>query len=207
MRAVGRDAVVVNLAALSGVDAYAPWRNQLWTTEANSAAVLNQLSQQEVFIDDVDEPVGFLAVTNLLPLTWSFDFLTVVAVLIAVVSLTGLALFVAARARRQRLSAVMLRRMGLSRRGLQAALATELIGIVTAGWIIGSLTGIAGLSLAASTTDPYPGYPPSTLLQYPTAIIALTGAGLLIAGLALSAVTGRAAKPDEAAQILRTTEQ
>ena len=184
MRLPGRPALVVDLAALAGLDRYAGWHNELWTDQQHVGAVLAGLTGRGVLTDDIEDPSTFLDATSLLPVTWTFDFLTALSALLAGVSAAGLLLFLAARAQRQEIGYVLMRRMGMTRGAHRRSLLLEIGALTGWAWTAGCLTGTLALAVATRMVDVDPGFPPPTVLRLPLGTAALA-AGLLGAAAAL----------------------
>lgn len=203
MRYPSRPMLVVDLAAISDLDRFGGWHNELWTDQQHVAEVLSRLSAQGIIADDIQDPATFLDATSLLRVTWTFDFLRVVSTLIGVVSLAGLFLFLSARQRRQAAAYVLLKRMGMSPLTYLRSLLLELTALSAWSWLTGCLTGALALLVATNTIDVNPGFAPPTLLRLPVDVILITGAALLVAVFALSYWTQRRAEQADPASILR----
>jgi putative ABC transport system permease protein len=199
-----RPAIVVNLAAVADLDPFGNWSNELWTDQAHAPTVLAALSQQSVLTDDVQQPATFLDAAGLLPVTWTFQFLQAVAVLVAAVSAAALLLFLSARQQRQQAAYVLMRRMGLTRGTSLRSLLLELGALTGWAWVTGAATGVVALLVATRNIDVDPGYLPPTLLRLPTAVILSTAAGLAVIAAALAAWTQRRSDLAQPAAVLRT---
>jgi putative ABC transport system permease protein len=196
-------AVVVDLSAVAGLDPFGGWHNELWTDQAHASAVLTALRQRHILTDGVQQPAGFLDAVSLLPVTWTFDFLRAVALLVAAMGAGGLLLFLAARQQRQQVSYVLMRRMGLGRGAHLRSLLVELGALTGWAWLTGVVTGVGALVIAARTIDVDPGYLPPTLLRLPATTIAGIAAGLALVAVALAGWTQRRADRARAAVLLR----
>lgn len=199
-----RPAIVVDLAAVAGMDPFGNWSNELWTDQAHAPAALAALARRGALTDDVQQPATFLDAAGLLPVTWTFQFLQAVAILVAAVSAAALLLFVSARRQRQQAAYVLMRRMGLTRGSHLRSLLLELGAVAVWAWVTGAASGVVALVIATHLIDVDPGYLPPTLLRLPTAVIASTAAGLAVVAAALAAWTRRRSELAHPAVVLRT---
>lgn len=147
------------------------WHNELWTDSAAAPTVLAALTYRGILIDDTQRPAGFLDATSLLPVTWTFQFLQAVSLLVAVISVAQLLLLLAARQQRQEVSYVLMRHMGRTRRAYLRSLLLERGGLTGWAWLAGAATGIGALLVATSSIDVNPGFLPRTLLRLPVATL------------------------------------
>lgn len=177
MRHPGQPVLVVDRAALAGLDRFAGWSSELWTDQQHAPAVLDALTALGVVTDDIAQPEAFVDASSLLPVTWTFDFLRALSALVAALSLAGLLLFLAARQQRQETSYVMMRRMGMTAPAYRRSLLLEVGALSGWAWLVGTLTGTAALAAAVTQVDVNPAFPPPTLLVVPlTSPLAAAGA-------------------------------
>jgi putative ABC transport system permease protein len=198
-----RPAVVVDLGTLAGLDPFGGWSNELWTDRADAPGVLAALARRGILTDDIQQPEGFLDVTGLLPVTWTFQFLEAVSILVAAVSAAALLLFLSGRQQRQRAAYVLMRRMGLTRRAHLRSLLLEL-GVLTGfAWLVGAATGVLALLVAARSIEIDPGYLPPTLLRLPTVTTWGTALGLAVVAAVLAVWTQLLAHRTDPATVIR----
>ena len=181
--------IVVHRSALDGItDMNADRNNQMWTDDANYRAtrgVLDKLDGQRARRRHSQvrrRPTG------LLPLTWIFDYLQALAVMIGLVAVVGLVFALAARTRQRTVSYVLSRRMGLTRIAHLRALVLELIVLVGLGYVAGNAVGSGAFGLILDSLDVYPSLPPPAQFVYPTATWLLLG-GVWVAVIAGSAMS------------------
>ena len=151
----------------------------------------------------MQQPAGFLDATSLLPVTWTFDFLRAVSILVAAVSAAGLLLFLSARQQRQQAAYILMKRMGMSRRSHLRSLLLELGTLTGWAWLTCTVTGGVALLIATGSIDVNPGYLPPTLLRLPTATVLATAAGLAVVAAVLADWTQRRADRTSPATVLR----
>ncbi|WP_299951914.1 FtsX-like permease family protein [uncultured Modestobacter sp.] len=203
LRHAHRPMLVVDLQAVQELDRLGGWQNELWTDQAHTSAVLQQLSDADVLTDEVAEPQQFLDATNLRAVGWSLDFLRLVAALVAVLSVAGLLLFLSARQERQETSYVMARRMGLSQRAFVQSLVFELGGMVAWAWAAGAGAGCVALLVATRTTDVNPGFQPPTVFDLPVPTLGAGAVVLATVGVAASCGVAWRARRADPAEVLR----
>jgi predicted lysophospholipase L1 biosynthesis ABC-type transport system permease subunit len=165
---------------------------------------LSDLAERGILTEDVTQPDGVLDALDLLPVTWTFQFLQVVSILVALISAAGLLLFLAARQQRQQVSYVLMRRMGMTRRSYLGSLLLELSVLTGWAWLTGALTGTGALLTATHNIDVNRGFLPPTLLRLPAATLIGTGLGLACVAAALAWWTQRHAERIDPAAVLRT---
>jgi putative ABC transport system permease protein len=118
------------------------------------------LDADAIFTDTIYEPV-----------TYTFAYLSALALLTGLVTTVGLLLYLESRAPAHRRSYVLLRRMGLRRRSHLWSLAVEL-GLALFGGLVAGLAIAAGLAAALTGAfDINPGLVPETVLAIPVGTI------------------------------------
>ena len=195
--------LVVDRAALAGVDRYTQWQEEVWTTADRRGEVGDALLRAGVRVDRVKSPDGFLSVTELTPLVWSFGYLRALAALTGAIALAALILYVAARERQRSVSQVLARRMGLRRRTHLLSLAQELGWLVGAGWLAGVLLGWAAALLVTRLLDFDPDFPPAAVVAAPVGLLLATAAAAAVFVLIGMAVAQRSADRTKPAEVLR----
>ncbi|MEO8887736.1 MAG: FtsX-like permease family protein [Jatrophihabitantaceae bacterium] len=174
LRNGSRPMIVVNAAALVGVDSNADRLNQWWTSDNRFDAALALIHRDgySVLTEITSDVV--IGTTGLLPVTWIFGYLRALAVLIGVVAVAGLVFALAARTRRRTVSYVMGRRMGLRPLTHLRSLLIELALVVGFGWLAGSGVGAGAFALIYRALDVYPALPPPMAFVLPAATLAVT---------------------------------
>jgi hypothetical protein len=203
MRFPDRPAVVVDLAAVQGLDPFGNWQNELWTDQRHVGELLTSLTDRGVLTDDVEQPGTFVDAASLLPVTWTFAFLRAVSAAVAVVSGAGLLMLLAARQRRQEAAYVLMSRMGLSRRTHRRSLAWELGGLTGTAWLSGTVAAGAALLVATAAIDVDPGFLPPTLVRLPVGTAAWSALGLGCLAVVLVVLAQRRADRADPGIVLR----
>ncbi|MGH3322434.1 MAG: FtsX-like permease family protein, partial [Streptosporangiaceae bacterium] len=133
----------------------------------------------EVALEDADAPVthasyasDVLASSVDEPVTFTFEYLTALAMFTAAVGLGGMLLYLESRTRTRRVAYVLARRMGLSRLAHLASILAELGSVLGAGLIAGSALAVAALRVVAPGLDVDPA-PPAALLATPWVAFAI----------------------------------
>jgi putative ABC transport system permease protein len=195
--------VVVDRSALRHVDTNVSRTNQVWTSDADDAAVGAVLTQAGYNVLDEVTPALVVGTTGLLPLTWIFSYLKALAIMIGMVAIAGLVFSLAARMRRRTVSYVLSRRMGLSRLGHVRSLLVELTLVVGLGFAAGVGVGSAAFRIILDSLDVYPSLPPPATFEPPRGTWLATGlvwVGVIVAATISLQVLADRARP---AEILR----
>jgi len=157
---------------------------ELWTNGELNAGIdaLTDAGAQNIRVltpDGVQESANFLGIT------WTFGYLSALAVFVGVIAVGGLLLYLEARSRSRISGYVMARRLGLSRGAHLRSLLVELVGVAVAGLLLGSLLAAGAVALVYRRLDVDLVRPPTPLLDMPwPAITVTTMATVLVAGLA-----------------------
>lgn len=198
-----RPMVVIDRSAISRIDPGADISNQLWTSDSHLASALALLQSEDLtMLGQLTTDVA-IGSTGLLPVTWIFDYLQALAVLIGLVAIAGLVFALAARTRRRTVSYVMSRRMGLSKAAHLRSLLIELSLVVGAGWLAGSAVGAGAFGFIYRSLDVYPDLPPPASFAVPTTTVLatlLTTAVVVVVAAASTHLLAERARP---ADILR----
>ena len=200
-----RDAavLVVPRDRLTGLDPYANRTDEVWTTTGQLPAALDTLRRLGLQTEREITPAQFIGVTQLLPVSWTFDYLQALAVLTGLIAVTGLFLYLPARQRSTLVSYVLLRRIGISRRTHLASLGSELGGVLTVGWTLGVAAALAAMFVVFRLLDVNPNYPPGGLLIIPALLLGLSLLLLLAVALIGSLSAQRTADTVRPAVLLR----
>ncbi|PPK62798.1 ABC transporter permease [Actinokineospora auranticolor] len=144
---------VVSRAAvrdLKQVDVWQIWSNQPLDTlirDLDAAGIHHLQSRSR---DKALDGLPFLTVT------WTFDFVTALGVVLAVVAAAALVLAVEVRRRQNALAGALATRMGLRQRTLVASHLTELGGLAGVSVAAGSAAGVVCAAVSAPLLDPSP---------------------------------------------------
>ncbi|HST67542.1 MAG TPA: FtsX-like permease family protein, partial [Mycobacteriales bacterium] len=200
-----RDAalLVVPRTALQDIDPYANRVEEIWTTDELLPAAIDAVTRAGRPPMREVSPAQFLGSTQLLPVTWTFGYLQALAGLIGLIGMAGLFLFLSARQRSTLVSYVLLRRLGLSRRGHLGSLTGELAGTLAVGWLLGAGCAVGFAAAVRGLLDVNPLYPPGAVLVLPVGPLAIGIAVLLAVALLGALGTQRVADAAEPATLLR----
>ncbi|SDX72468.1 putative ABC transport system permease protein [Modestobacter sp. DSM 44400] len=140
---------------------------------------------------------------NFLGITWTFGYLSALAVFVGVIAIGGLLLYLEARSRTRVSGYVMARRLGLSRAAHLRSLVVELAGVAVAGLVLGAVLAAGAVAVVNRRLDVDRLRPPTPLLDVPWTAVAATVAGaVVVAGLA-ALYAQRAADRADPATVLR----
>jgi putative ABC transport system permease protein len=197
------DPVVLVLAArmpagISGADRV----SELWTdgpqgpaiealVEAGGRAPLT-FSEADVF-----------TTANFLGITWTFGYLSALAVFVGVIAVGGLLLHLEARSRTRVSGYVMARRLGLGRGAHLRSLAVELGGVAAGGLVLGAVLAAAAVGVVYRRLDVDLLRPPTPLLDVPWPAAGLTAAAAVLVALLAALYAQRAADRADPATVLR----
>lgn len=149
------------------------------------------------------EPADVQTTANFLGITWTFGYLSALAVFVGVIALGGLLLYLEARSRTRVSGYVMARRLGLTRRAHLASLVAELGGVAVVGVVLGGVLAAGAVATVYRRLDVDLVRPPTPLLDVPwTALAATVVVTLVVAGLA-ALYAQRAADRADPATVLR----
>ena len=104
---------------------------------------------------------------NFLGITWTFGYLSALAVFVGVIAVGGLLLYLEARSRTRVSGYVMARRLGLSRAAHLRSLAVELGSVAVAGLVLGAVLAAAAVAVVYRRLDVDLLRPPTPLLDVP----------------------------------------
>lgn len=148
-------------------------------------------------------PADVQTTANFLGITWTFGYLSALAVFVGVIAVGGLLLYLEARSRTRVSGHVMTRRLGLSRRAHLASLVAELGGVAVVGVVVGGVLATGAVAVVYRRLDVDLLRPPTPLLDVPwTALAATVVLTLAVAGLA-ALYAQRAADRADPATVLR----
>ncbi|MPQ99317.1 FtsX-like permease family protein [Modestobacter sp. I12A-02628] len=177
--------LLVDASRLPDVDrsARADRTAEIWTEGPTAPAVEALTAAGGVPLRVVDQAL-VLNTANFLGITWTFGYLSALAVFVGVIAAGGLLLYLEARSRSRVSGYVMARRLGLTRAAHLRSLLLELGGVAVAGLVLGTLLAAGAVAVVYRRLDVDLIRPPTPLLDVPwtaglvTAVLALVLAGL-----------------------------
>lgn len=203
LRVGSQPLVVVDRSALRDVDPNADRLNQVWTTATDhDAARAAVIADGDTILADVT-PQLIVSTTGLLPLTWIFDYLRALAIMIGLVAVVGLVFALAARTRQRTVSYVLSRRMGLTRTAHLRALVLELTVLVGVGYLAGIGVGAGAFRIILGGLNVYPTFPPPAYFTAPVSTWLLTGIAWVVVVVASAISVQLLADRAKPAEILR----
>lgn len=113
-------------------------------------------------------------------LVWSLGLLAGVGALASATAVAGLSLYLQARHTAAQVAAAMTRRMGIARRDELLSWVAEVGGAGAAAFVVGAATGLGTASIVHERLDPQPHLLPDPIFVVPVAVVAVTGAGVLV---------------------------
>ena len=196
----GYEVLYVDLAALERVDPVGTY--QFWISgspgqAANALAAAHITTTFNLTADSVVDD------SYLQPVSYTFAYLNAVIVVIGAVALGGVLLYLDARSRPRRLSYVLARRMGLTRRAHFFSVFIELFALVAAGAIVAlGFCAIAVASLRSRFTV-QASLPPSAVLSWPFALTVADLAALVVLVVVSAAAVQLGSDRVRAVEVLR----
>ncbi|MGY1855017.1 hypothetical protein [Modestobacter sp. SYSU DS0290] len=183
-------------------EAGAERRGEIWTNGDPDAAVTALVDAGGARHRTLTPPL-VLNTANFLGITWTFGYLSALAVFVGVIAVGGLLLYLEARSRTRVSGYVMARRLGLTRAAHLRSLLVELAGVALAGVLLGAVLAAGAIALVYRRLDVDLLRPPTPLLDVPwTAAAATAVVVLVVAGLA-ALYAQRAADRADPATVLR----
>lgn len=203
LRAPTTPMLVVDRGRLGEADRYADRQIEVWTNQEHVDALMRSLAAQGVEVDRQRTPDTFVTAVDLLPVTWTFDYLRTIASLTGLIAITALLLYLAVR-QRQRFAAYHLSaRMGLRPSGQVRVLATE-VGVVLGGaWLAGVGLGLLCVLAAYRLLELNPTFPPPPKFDVPLPLLGYTAAAVVLATAAATLVSHAVARSSRAGEVLR----
>ncbi|MCW2576796.1 MAG: rane protein of unknown function [Modestobacter sp.] len=130
-------------------------------------------------------PSGVQESANFLGITWTFGYLSALAVFVGVIAVGGLLLYLEARSRSRVSGYVMARRLGLTRGAHLRSLVVELAGVAVAGLMLGGALAAGAVAVVYRRLDVDRVRPPTPLLDVPWSALAASAVVVIgVAGLA-----------------------
>jgi hypothetical protein len=124
----------------------------------------------------------------------AYNFLRVIALGAAGLTLVALFLYLRSRSRSQLLTSTLMSRMGIRARTQAIAAAVEAVALIAFASVLGIASAIVTASQLISRVDPLPAYPPGVTAQVPWTLLSVSCALVIVfAGAvgALAALTAR----------------
>jgi len=196
-----RPLLVVDRAALDPLPITV--EEQLWA-KGDVGTVVPALRDSGMrFTDQLPDADEVLGTTSFLTTAWTFGFLQALGVLTGCIVVGGLLLYVETRQRSRRVSYVLSRRMGLSRRAHLLSLLLELGAPLLAGCVAGAALALAAARLVYGELDSMPAIAPPPLLRLPLPTLVATAAAVCAVAAAAAWVAQRAADRTRVGEVLR----
>jgi putative ABC transport system permease protein len=140
---------------------------------------------------------------NFLGITWTFGYLSALAVFVGVIAVGGLLLYLEARSRTRVSGYVMARRLGLARGAHLRSLAVELGSVAVAGLALGAVLAAAAVAVVYRRLDVDLLRPPTPLLDVPWPAVGVTVAATALVALLAALYAQGAADRADPATVLR----
>ena len=197
------DSVSAALTA-AGRDPARVLERQVWATgEASDvldALVTAGYAYEESEIKAAD---GFAARPDVRAQSWSLSYLRGVSLAAGLLALIGIAMHAVAQQRRRTVAALLLQRMGMTRRSADAATALE-IGLLTGvAAVVATLVALPASALVLGQLDPVPALLPEPIFAIPWSSLAVVLVGVVAVTVGGAVLVGRAARRTVAGEVLR----
>jgi putative ABC transport system permease protein len=148
-------------------------------------------------------PADVQRTANFLGITWTFGYLSALAVFAGVIGAAGLLLYLEARSRSRVSGYVMARRLGLSRGAHLRSLLVELVGVAAAGVLVGGVLAVGAVAAVYRRLDVDLLRPPTPLLDVPWPAVALTVVSALAVAAGAALYAQRSADRADPSSVLR----
>jgi putative ABC transport system permease protein len=172
-------------------------------TDGDVAAAGAQLRDAGAVRVTGTEPADVQRAANFLGVTWTFGYLSALAVFSGVIGAAGLLLYLEARSRARVSGYVMARRLGLSRAAHLRSLVLELGGVAVAGVVVGGLLAVGAVAAVYRRLDVDLVRPPTPLLDVPWPAVAGTAVATLAVAVVAALYAQHAADRADPATVLR----
>jgi putative ABC transport system permease protein len=183
-------------------EAHADRSSELWTNGPRASALRAATAgggraPRVLTRDDVLTSADFLGVT------WTFGYLSALAVFVGVIAAGGVLLYLEARSRTRVAGYVMARRLGLSRGAHLRSLVVELAGVAVTGLLLGTGLAAAAVAVVYRRLDVDLVRPPTPLLDVPWTALAITAVTTLVVAVLAAVYAQHAADRADPAVVLR----
>jgi putative ABC transport system permease protein len=176
--------------------------SELWSDGPRGPAMAALLASGGQ-VPQVFSESGVFNSANFLGITWTFGYLSALAVFVGVIGVGGLLLYLEARSRTRVSGYVMARRVGLGRAAHLRSLLVELTGVAVAGFLLGALLAAGAVAVAYRRLDVDLIRPPTPLLDVPWTAVGLTALVTVLVAALAAAYAQRAADRADPATVLR----
>jgi putative ABC transport system permease protein len=176
--------------------------SELWT-DAPRAAAVEAATAAGARGPRVLEPGDVFTTANFLGITWTFGYLSALAVFVGVLAAGGLLLYLEARSRTRVSGYVMARRLGLTRAAHLRSLLVELGGVAVTGLLLGTALAAVAVAVVYRRLDVDLVRPPTPLLDVPWPAVGLTALTAVVVAALAAAYAQRAADRADPAGVLR----
>lgn len=153
--------------------------------------------------EDVTTAAEFADRPELSAQTWSLDYLRAVALAAGALGLVGLAMHAMAQQRRRTVAALLLTRMGMSRRSADASAGVEIGLLAGLAALVAVAVALPASALVLRVLDPVPTLRPDALFQVPWGSIAIVLAGVVLVTAGSAVLVGRTARRATGGQVMR----
>jgi putative ABC transport system permease protein len=153
--------------------------------------------------DDVGSAAAFATRPELHAQGWSLDYLRAVALAAGVLGLVGLTMQAVAQQRRRTVGALLLRRMGMSRRTTEASSGLEIGLLAGLAALVAVAVALPSSALVLRLLDPVPSLPPTALFDVPWGSIAAVAGGVVLVTSIGALLVGRTARRATGGQVMR----
>ena len=126
----------------------------------------------------------------------AYNFLRVIALGAAGLTLVALFLYLRSRSRSQLLTAALLSRMGIRMRRQASATAIEALAVIAFASVFGIASAIVTSARLISRVDPLPAYPPGVHAQVPWLLLLVSCVGVIVLAAAVGACASFTARGD-----------
>ncbi|TFV62549.1 UNVERIFIED_ORG: hypothetical protein E4P37_16715 [Bacillus sp. AZ43] len=181
---------------------------QLWA-RGDVRGVLESLPAAGIALDEIDPEADvrsaaeFADRPELSAQRWSLDYLRAVALAAGALGLVGLAMHAMAQQRRRTVAALLLTRMGMSRRSSDAAAGLEIGLLAGLAAVVAVAVALPVSVLVLRLLDPVPTLRPDTLFAVPWGSIATVLGGVVLVTVGSALLVGRAARRATGGQVMR----
>ncbi|SOE03820.1 hypothetical protein [Blastococcus haudaquaticus] len=188
----------------SGREVDAVLDRQVWARGAVEP-VLQALTAEDYAydLDQVRTSSDFAARPELSAQSWSFGYLRAIALAAGLLGLTGIAMHALAQQRRRTVAALLLTRMGMGRRSLDAAGALEIGLLAGLGALVAVAVALPTSALLLGLLDPVPDLRPDPLFALPWGSVAAVVVGVALVTAASALLVGRSARRATGGQVMR----
>jgi putative ABC transport system permease protein len=153
--------------------------------------------------DGISSAAEFASRPELHAQGWSLDYLRAVALAAGVLGLVGLTMQAVAQQRRRTVAALLVRRMGMSRRAAEASSGLEIGLLAGLAALVAIAVALPSSALVLRLLDPVPSLQPEPLFAVPWGSIAAVVAGVVLVTVGGAMLVGRTARRATGGQVMR----